>query len=292
VIHKAVFALAIVSVSTVVHAEPLTMPKSEPCEPQAGLTVLDFSMPVPSLFITEGHSSVLEALQDKFKITTIFRYYDDPPTTTVPGKPLRKLESDALLAAHFKIGVVFQHHNDQQDKFLQPGVGSTDAETALTLADENKQPYNTTIYFGVDGPFELPAQRKKVLRDKVHEYFQDIAKAFDKYSNEHGKNKYHIGMYCSADMCDIADDLNLKYVWLSPSQRNSPDFGPAYKKLLTDPKRVNLVQYPETTCSMWGGGPLRKDDKTGTMKEITPNFDFNQVNSENPDLGTWDHKRQ
>jgi hypothetical protein len=173
-----------------------------------------------------------------------------------------------------------------------PNIGKKDAELALSLADENKQPYKTAIYFGVDGPFDLASAQKKALRAKVHDYFQQISTAFAKYSEDHGGNGYYVGLYCSVDMCDMAKDLGLNYVWLSPAERESPTYRATYKRLLDSPKALNLVQYPETKCRDWGGGPLMLKRETGKMESETPAFDFNQVNSEKTDLGTWDHKRQ
>lgn len=255
-------------------AEPLEFPRDVPaCAPKSHFSVIDISMPVQNLFETNGHKPVLKVLKDDFKIETIFRYYDDPENPTLQGKPLRSKESDALLAAGFKIGVVFQHHNDDPNKFRQPGVGKADAKTALNLADENKQPYGSAIYFGVDGPFESPG-----LRRNVRQYFQDIESEFKDYATRHGGNRYDIGMYCSADMCSVGDDLKLKYMWLSPAGRNSDE----YKKRFNKPDRLNLVQSRESEKCKWTGAP---DGQSATI-------DFDQINSDHPNLGTWDHKRQ
>src|SRR5262249_52419292 len=97
-------------------AEPLEFPvAAPPCLPKKGLSVLDFSMPVPPLR-TENNDPVLLTLKREFKVDTIFRYYDHPDET-IPRKTLHSVESDALIGAGFKLGVVFQHHNDNPAKF-------------------------------------------------------------------------------------------------------------------------------------------------------------------------------
>lgn len=95
--------------------------------------------------------SVLEVLRDDFKINTVFRYYDHIKET-IENKTLQSAEVDAIIAAGLSIGVVFQHYNDDPTKFLEARVGVRDAERALALADKFRQPFDTTIYFGIDGP--------------------------------------------------------------------------------------------------------------------------------------------
>ena len=63
----------------------------------------------------------LKALKT-FKLDTVFRYYDYK-NETLPGKTLHPDESDAIIAAGLKIGIVFQHHNDDPAKFLDPKIG-------------------------------------------------------------------------------------------------------------------------------------------------------------------------
>jgi hypothetical protein len=305
-------------------AEPLEMPVShQPCLPTKNLVVLDFSTPIPPLLTPDG-SPALTALKSDYKVHTLFRYYDYPKDETLPGKTLRSKESDGLLAAGFKIGIVFQHHNDNPAKFFEPKIGKMDAEQALDLADENKQPYNTAIYFGIDGPedhfkplqdeyrlnnkgsmsadrrselqatkagrnmikyydlfynygpkalgtSDLESIRPAMMRPVIDEYFAEIETAFKAYAQGHGGKNYNIGIYCTAAMCKLGAKRGIKYVWLSPEGRFSPD----YTELLGKPDIVNLVQWPETSCGDWTGAPAG----------YSVGFDFNQVNSEKSDLG-------
>ena len=266
----------------------------------------------------------------------MFRYYDYPEDPTLPGKVLRASESDALLASKFRIGVIFQHHNDNPAKFLEPQIGEKDAKQALQLADENHQPFNTAIYFGIDGPEDhfaalqdeyrlngkgpMPEPRKaelsktkagrnlikyyelflqygqkalgtpdlehikpEMMNPVIATYFREIKSSFETYAKRNGGNGYKIGIYCTWPMCKLGASLGLKYVWLSPEGRGTKlRHSAGYTELLNKPDALNLVQWPETTCSKWSGAP----------KGSTPGFDFNQVNSDRSDLGSWDHKRQ
>ena len=112
------------------------------CEPNANFKVADFSMTLSTRTIDQIR---------RLGIATAFRYYDYA-NETLPGKTLRASEAEALVLAGLNIGVVFQHHNDDPAKFLIPDIGARDAERALELAKENKQPFGSAIYFGVDGP--------------------------------------------------------------------------------------------------------------------------------------------
>jgi hypothetical protein len=259
-------------------AETLIYPSQKPsCEPTKPFSIIDISMPVPDLYIKNGSGpgSVLTAFRNDFKLDTIFRYYDDPVHPSIPGKPLRAKESDALLAAGFKIGVVFQHNSSSARHFVK-GAGRADAKISWQLADENRQPYNTPIYFGVDGPFD-----GKLKKTAVVNYFNEVAAEFEEYAKTHNGNKYDIGIYCSADMCGVRDELKLKYMWISPSGRYLPE----YKKMFANPKHITLLQSRESKrCDKWGGEPKGVTDGI--------KFDFDQANPNGANLGTWDHKRQ
>ncbi len=131
-------------------AQEIVIPgKSPPCEANANFTVADFSVPLTQVK-TDKTLPALHALK-AFNVKTIFRYYDHADET-LPQKTLLPEEAKAILAAGFKIGVVFQHHNDDPAKFLVPDVGRKDGERALDLARINKQPYGSAIYFGIDAP--------------------------------------------------------------------------------------------------------------------------------------------
>lgn len=233
---------------------------------------------------------MLDALRDDFKVNTIIRYYDDPDHPTLKGKVLHKDESTAILKAKFKIAVVFQHKSHSVSKF-QDGEGTKDAGFAWKLAEENRQPYKTAIYFGIDGPFETDELRQRFgdglnddeliekMRPVVKTYFQEIQAAFAGFAQKEKVPGYDVGIYCSAEMCSVGDDLKLPHMWVSAAGRDSEYF----KNLMAKPARVNLLQSRESLpCAGWVGVPKGQD----------PTFDIDQVNDANPDLGTWDQKRQ
>ena len=149
---KVAIGVAVIAIlaATVVRAEEISIPGQNPtCSEHRSFSVADFSVPLPNL-LSDKKLSALRVLKT-FKVDTVFRYYDYK-NETLPGKTLHPEESDAIIAAGLKIGVVFQHYNDDPAKFLDPGSGTNDAEQALKLADENRQPYGSAIYFSVDGP--------------------------------------------------------------------------------------------------------------------------------------------
>ncbi len=120
------------------------------CKANNLLKVADFSLRLTGLR-TDAGEPVLHQLKTSFQLDTVFRYYDHKDET-LPGKTLSATEADEIIAAGLKIGVVFQHHNDDPAKFLDPASGTQDADRALELADKIRQPYGSAIYFGVDGP--------------------------------------------------------------------------------------------------------------------------------------------
>ena len=67
-------------------------------------------------------------------VNTIFRYYDHEDET-LPGKTLRRAERDAIVMNGLKMGVVFQHRNNQFASFTALR-GRQDAGRSLILAAE------------------------------------------------------------------------------------------------------------------------------------------------------------
>lgn len=147
----ACFAITILMGTEISRAEQIPTPGNRPdCATDRRFGVVDFSLSTAALRADDG-SPALARLKSDFGISTVFRYYDHE-NETLPGKTLTGSEADAIIAAGLKIGVVFQHHNDDPAKFLDPASGKRDAERALKLADSMRQPYGSAIYFGVDGP--------------------------------------------------------------------------------------------------------------------------------------------
>jgi Rv2525c-like, glycoside hydrolase-like domain len=145
------------------------------CELQAGLSIADFSFPVDAL-LDENQKNGLEVLRDKFMITAILRYYDHEQESQ-KWKTLTVAEADAIIAAKLSIGVVFQHYNTDPVKFMEPNVGRTDADRALLLADRIGQPYESAIYFGIDGPERHLDGLKQVFTWSNGKPITDAAKA-------------------------------------------------------------------------------------------------------------------
>ncbi|HEY1735557.1 MAG TPA: glycoside hydrolase domain-containing protein [Methylovirgula sp.] len=183
-------------------AQGLPFPKTRPsCVATAELTAADMSIPAVAP-LNDKHESALLKLKD-LGVTTLLRYYDQE-NETLPGKTLHAEESDAIISAGLKIGVVFQHHNDDPGKFLKPLVGKEDAERALNLADENRQPYGSAIYFGVDGPefhlaplmFEYRSNDGKAMSDARKSQLQSEGKSYfiESYDNfrNRGPKAFHL----------------------------------------------------------------------------------------------------
>ncbi|WP_426409395.1 glycoside hydrolase domain-containing protein [Bradyrhizobium ganzhouense] len=289
-IARHLFVVLLASAAFGAQAAPLEYPGERPsCTGKSKFPVFDISMPVHTLSVQNGKKSMLDALRDDFKVNTIIRYYDDPDNPTLAGKILKEDESTAILHAKFKIAVVFQHKSHSVSKF-QDGEGTKDAGFAWNLAEKNKQPYKTAIYFGIDGPFEEDELRQRFgdgkddeligkMRLVVKTYFQEIQAAFASFAKKEKVPGYDIGIYCSAEMCSVGDDLKLPHMWVSAAGRDSDYF----KKLMAKPAKVNLLQSRESLpCDGWVGVPHGQD----------PTFDIDQVNDGNPNLGTWDRKRK
>lgn len=171
--------------------------------------VMDFSKPVNRMAIGKERTPALKALKDR-GVHTVIRYYDHPEET-IACKTLLADEVDAILATKgMSVAVVFQHNNDDPETFLDGGRGTRDAKRALELAEANGQPYQSAIYFGVDGVDQalkdfayeinkfrqgetLSEERKSALLKegwrpaKVEKYANQYA-AFRKYHARHFKD--------------------------------------------------------------------------------------------------------
>ena len=142
-------------------AQETPIPKTAPdCAEQPEFAAVDVSMDTRVPRTKDGQPIFVPFKQ--FGAKTLIRYYDNE-LESLPTKTLRKAESDAILNAGMAIAVIFQHANNNIGKFLEPDIGQKDAQRALALADENRQPFGTTIYFGIDD-VEGTALRKMIDR--------------------------------------------------------------------------------------------------------------------------------
>ncbi len=130
------------------------------CSQHPGYSAIDLSQPVTSIETANGKSNftALKALG----IKTIVRYYGWPEAE-MSCKILLPDESDAILAAGFKLVTVFQRENDDPETFFNLSRGTTDAKRALEMAGANGQPAGSAIYFSVDGV-------DQTIRDMVFEH--------------------------------------------------------------------------------------------------------------------------
>lgn len=123
--------------------------KQPDCGPNSEFSVADLSDRTNKL-VEQNNKPGLQTLKD-YGIKSIFRYYDFP-NESKRCKTLQPNETDALLAAGFRIGVVFQHESSDPKTFItDPEIGKKHAVRSLALAAANGQPKDSAIYFGVDG---------------------------------------------------------------------------------------------------------------------------------------------
>jgi hypothetical protein len=312
-------------------AAPLEMPTGSgpPCLPISnGFSVLDFSMNVTPLKL--NNTPVLDLLKNDFKVDTIFRYYDYPESETTTGKTLRKTESDAILAAGYKIGTIFQHYNNNPAKFFEPGIGAKDAQQALIMAEENRQPYDTVIYFGVDGPednfgplqAEYALDRGPMSQARIDELKRANKFALIKYYDlyvRYGQQKLGISdlgptAKLKPEMLyDVIDEYFKEVEATFKADRDQ--HGGGYKIGMYCTAVMCAVGERRGIQRIWLSpeGRLGQDYKdffktltkvvmiqwpdtscqywSGAPKGEVAGFDFNQVNDRNSDLGTWDQKR-
>ncbi|HEY6259802.1 MAG TPA: glycoside hydrolase domain-containing protein [Xanthobacteraceae bacterium] len=313
---------------SIVAADDVRIPEKRPaCLASREFTVADFSVPLSKL-LSDKKSPALEALK-AFNVDTIFRYYDQEDET-LPGKTLSGEESDAILAAGLKIGVVFQHHNDDPTKFLDPSSGTKDAERALKLADDNRQPYGSAIYFAVDGPERhldplireyrlnggraMPDARKAQLREQKKDYFIE---SYDNFLN-YGRDAFHIDRLDRVTVAMMKPVIarhfsSIRGSFQAYAQEHA---GNGYKIgmyctaamcLLGDDSK--LAEYfwvsPEGRRDPEYRKFLQREGHWHLVQQLptpcpgwgpTPDqrqleFDFNQISAKHPDFGQWATKR-
>jgi hypothetical protein len=171
-------------------------------------SVIDLSKPINRMAVINSPNSALDEVK-KAGVKTIIRYYDHQEKETIPCKTLLDDELNAIFSKGLSVAVIFQHHNDDPETFLDPKRGAKDAERALFLAEANGQPYKSAIYFGVDGVDqdikdfvyeagisnkapELSSERKEFLLNEK----KWKPAAIEKYARKYARfMKYHIDSF-------------------------------------------------------------------------------------------------
>jgi len=136
-------------------------------------------------------------------ISFVFRYYALQEDTRIPGKIISADEAQAISAAGFKLGAVFENGQPTTPEYFTSDRGRTDAAIALQCAARIAQPANTPIFFTVDG--DLPYGD---ISTAVFNYFVGIRNAISP--------AYPVGVYGSGLVCEKMTDWALaKYSWLA-----------------------------------------------------------------------------
>jgi hypothetical protein len=197
-----------------------TAPAGEYCARDPRIEAVDLSTPVDQSFLSTMRG---------IGIKTIIRYYDHEDET-LPGKTLRRDESNLISMNGFKTAVVFQHHNNQFASFT-PLRGRQDAERSLALAAENFQPRGSAIYFGVDGPWQLSYEL-----GNVYAYFRELKARLAGVG-------YRIGVYGSGLVCDMLLSAGLaELCWLA-APTSWPDYHVYYQT-----RKWGLAQLRTSQC--------------------------------------------
>jgi hypothetical protein len=190
------------------------------CLKDRQIEAVDLSAPVDQGFLDQMKAN---------GISTILRYYDHEDET-LPGKTLRRAERDLIVLNGFKLGVVFQHRNDQLASFTAVR-GRRDAERALYLAKENSQLRGSAIYFGVDGPWQAAFELSSIIA-----YFGEIKALL-------GGAGYRTGVYGSGLVCSTLLSSGLAQLCWLGAPATWPGFHEYYPT-----REWKLAQLPTTVC--------------------------------------------
>jgi hypothetical protein len=197
-----VLLLAVLSASSALAAAKKS---SEYCKLNSGVEFVDTSIPVSEDFLTK---------MKQVGVAIVGRYYDYPDET-IPLKRLRKAELKLLEDKAMNVVVVFQHWNNKAKTFIDwKSRGPGDANEALKLAADFKQPDGSAIYFGVDADLVGKSSKKyKFYTAEVLAYFGEINRIFKEKSVN-----YKIGVYGSGAACkELRSSGLVTYCWLSHS---------------------------------------------------------------------------
>ena len=146
-------------------------------------------------------------------VKTVIRYYNHR-NVTLPTKCLTPAELQALHGAGLSVAVVFEQRAGAADQFGGGGHiedfggenGANDADRALQLAGEMRQPKNSAIYFAVDWDFAAPSDLEQIT-----EYFQAVKGVL--------AGKYLVGVYGSGAVGQHLQNQQLvDHIWLAGSR--------------------------------------------------------------------------
>jgi hypothetical protein len=147
---------------------------------------------------------------DKLKaagVEFIFRYY--ARHTHIPGKILTLDEAQAISAAGFKLGAVYENGFPTTAEYFTSEQGKADAASALNQALMIGQPAETPIYFAVDCDLSYDA-----ISTRLFNYFVGIRNTWDVPG--HPRLPYAVGVYGSGLVCEKMTDWVLaNYSWLA-----------------------------------------------------------------------------
>lgn len=144
------------------------------------------------------------ALSRRSQFNRQFRY-PWRPGPQFHGKILTRGELAALHAAGFKVGVVFQHFNSDPRTFVDTARARFDANQAMDIARQLRQPLNTLIFFGVD--FDTSPS----MYPYVRRYFASVRERLRGAS-------FKLGVYGNGYVCKrLFQDRLVSACWLSQS---------------------------------------------------------------------------
>lgn len=173
---------------------------------------------------------------------TAIRYYTGAASPKRIGRP----EAEALVAAGFTLGAVFQERQNSGDDFSKAvGVraGRLAHDYALQVIG---QPAGSAIYFSVD--FDASAAE---LRNAVTPYFQGVREGMASASG--GIGGYAIGVYGSGLTCRTLKDAGLvEFTWLAMSM------GFRESRAYRDSRAWNVLQSLQVD-SQTSAGPFAHD---------------------------------
>ncbi len=181
---------------------------------------------MPTIIDTNHDSSTRLPQLRAAGIDTIIRYYMRGSSSKV----IRRAEAQALAAAGFRLGIVYEGAGDRLVSFSED-IGYRDAAHCRQYGrSEIGQPAGSAVYFAVDADFSA-AQ----IKSNIIPYFRGVAHAF---GEDNGLPRYRTGVYGSGAVCQAIADAGLaELTWVSCST------GWSGSKAFLASGRWNLRQY-------------------------------------------------